>query len=567
MEYRTMQTTTSSATAGGSRLSTVRRLYVYLVAFVSLTASLGALTSLIDVLARSWLDSSQGPGVGDDYYVRTIASSAGFLLVAVPLFLIHWWLAQRQSKDADEINSPLRKLFLYAAAAMSLGYLLVTTYMLIEGLAQVVLGAPLTFTSLETDWLSWVLVGALNAALVSYWAHVLRADGDFGAEQRGPAIVRQLYLAILGWIGLLVVLWGASSLLAWLLERLLAWGQPGEYGFAWYQALPSILGQFMVGGWLLHAVYAQWRELLRVRPGEGSAAVRRLYLYVIVFIGAVTTLTPTALVVRDLLLRLLGGGLDTGRLLDDLVTPLSLIPVGLAIWLTAWRIIQREADAYGESAQAATVRRLYFYLVAGVGLALTWVGAVQLLNALIDALLRSTPDALGAVWHQPLANGVSLLAVGAPVWALHWQAVQRVARSTEAAGRAERTALFRRIYLYGFALVSALFVLFELSQVIYNGLLWLLGEADRGLNAMSVASQLANATVAGLLWAVHLLAIRGDMQMERAHAGEEVAPAIAQPLTPEERRVALEQRIAALTTELEAARAELEGMLGEGVSG
>ena len=103
-----------------------------------------------------------------------------------------------------------------------------------------------------------------------------------------------------------------------------------------------------VGGWLLYAVYAQWRAVLRTRSAEGSAAVRRLYLYVAVFIGAVTTLTPTALVLRDLILRLLGGGLDSGSLLDDLVTPLSLIPVGLTIWLTVWRILQREADAYGE---------------------------------------------------------------------------------------------------------------------------------------------------------------------------------------------------------------------------
>jgi len=551
-----MQTSTPDAAPGGTRLTTVRRLYVYLVAYVSLAASLGSLVSLIDVMTRNWLERSQGVTAGDDFFVRSLASSAGFLLVAAPIFLIHWWLAQRQRDAADEINSPLRKLFLYGASGLSLLFVLAAFDQIMRTLLQIILGEPLSYTNLETDWLSWVLNALLNIALVNYWASVLRADGDFGAEQRGAAIVRQLYLAVLGWLGLAVVMWMTSDLIAWGLDRLIALNRAPDYGFAWYQTLPGAASSLLLGGWLLHSVYAQWRAIIHTRPGEGSAAVRRLYLYVAVFVGAVTTLTPAALVLRDLILRLLGNGIDTGSLLQDLVTPLSYVPVGLAVWLTIWRILQREADAFGESPQAATVRRLYFYLVAGVGLALTWVGAVQLLNALIDALLRSTPDALGAVWHQPLANGVSLLAVGAPVWALHWQAVQRVARSTDAAGRAERTALFRRIYLYGFALVSALFVLFELSQVIYNGLLWLLGEVDRGLNAMSVASQLANATVAGLLWAVHLLAIRGDMQMERAHAGEEVAPATAQPLTPEERRAALEQRIAALTAELEAARAE-----------
>ncbi len=552
-----MQTTTTDTAPGATRLTTVRRLYVYLVAYVSLAASLGSLVSLIDVMTRNWLERSQGVTVGDDFFVRSLASSAGFLLVAAPIFLIHWWLAQRQRHEADEINSPLRKLFLYGASGLSLLFVLAAFDQIIRTLLQLILGEPLSYTNLETDWLSWVLNALLNIVLVNYWASVLRADGDFGAEQRGAAIVRQLYLAVLGWLGLAVVMWMTSDLIAWGLDRLIALNQAPDYGFTWYQTLPGVGSSLLLGGWLLHSVYAQWRAIIRSRPGEGSAAVRRLYLYVAVFVGAITTLTPAALVLRDLILRLLGDGIDTGSLLQDLVTPLSYIPVGLAVWLTVWRILQREADAYGESPQAATVRRLYFYLVAGVGLALTWVGAVQLLNALIDALLRSTPDAIGAIWHQPLANGVSLLAVGAPVWAFHWQAVQRVARSTDAAGHAERTALFRRIYLYGFALVSALFVLFELSQVIYNGLLWLLGEADSGLNALSVANQLANATVAGLLWAVHLLAIRGDMQMERANAGVEVAPAVAQPLPPEERRAALEQRIAALTAELDAARAEL----------
>lgn len=551
-----MQTTSPVATSGGSRLTTVRRLYVYLVAFVSLAASLGALISLIEVLARSWLDASQGQTIGDEFYVRTIASSAGFLLVAVPLFLIHWYLGQRQNEDEDERNSPLRKLFLYAASAMSLAYMLGAVYLLIEGLGQVALGAPPTFTDLDSEWLAWLLVAVLNGGLVSYWAHVLRADGDFGAERRGPAIVRQLYLAVLGLAGLFAVMWGGSSLIAWVLERLIALSRTGEYGFAWYQTLPSTLGQLLIGGWLLYSVHRQWQEIIHRRVGEGNAAVRRLYLYVIVFAGAVMTLTPTALVLRDLMLRLLGSGIDVGSLLDDLVWPLSLIPVGLAVWLTVWRIVHREAVAYGESPQASTVRRLYYYLVSAVGLVLVWVGAVQLLNALIDALLRPSSDVFRNIWHDPLATGVSLLVVAAPVWALHWRAVQRVARSADSAGASERSSLIRRIFLYGFALASALFVLFELSQVVYRLLLWVLGDTAGALSTLSLADELANAAVAAVLWTLQLLAIRGDMKMDKEIAVT-AAPAAVLEVTPEERRSALEQRIAQLSAELAAAQAEL----------
>ena len=52
------------------------------------------------------------------------------------------------------------------------------------------------------------------------------------------------------------------------------------------------------------------------------------------------------------------------------IVPISFVPVGLAVWLWHWRVLSSEANAYGESEQGATVRRVYYYLMAAVGLAL-----------------------------------------------------------------------------------------------------------------------------------------------------------------------------------------------------
>jgi hypothetical protein len=103
-------------------------------------------------------------------------------------------------------------------------------------------------------------------------------------------------------------------------------------------------------------------------------------------------------------------------------TTLGQLPVGIVVWLVHWNVLRREANAFGESREGATVRRIYFYLMAATGLALLWVGAVELLHALIDTWLDA--GAVGGIWHEPLANGLALIAVGAPIWALHWRSVQ-----------------------------------------------------------------------------------------------------------------------------------------------
>ena len=37
------------------------------------------------------------------------------------------------------------------------------------------------------------------------------------------------------------------------------------------------------------------------------------------------------------------------QLLDKLVTPISFVPLGLAIWLWHWNVLRGEANAFGES--------------------------------------------------------------------------------------------------------------------------------------------------------------------------------------------------------------------------
>ncbi len=531
-----------------SRLAAVRRFYVYLVAFVSQVAMLYGVNSLTDIISRAWL---QHDGLLQESFLRTAtASSIGVLIVATPIFLIHWWLGQRFRSDPAERSSVLRKLFLYGSTAAALTVLLSNAYRLIREISWLALGAPVTVTELlPAGWLHWSWMAAVGVALVAYWHNVLLGDGDFGDEAPAARFVRQLFLAIAALVGLGIAVWGARTLLQIGLQVTVD-QVLGALDLNWWRLpLGGAWSQVLVGLWLLHAVWRQWQDVVAIDGAEGRAVLRRIYLYIGVLAGAIATLMPAALLLREGLLMLFGtGGGSTAELLDRMMGPISFIPVGAVVWWWYWRTLRRETDAYGDSNQSATVRRIYAYLVAAIGLALLWVGAVELLHALIDAAL------VGGIWREPLANGIALLAVGAPIWAIFWRRVQAIAERNDAAGAGERDSWPRKLYLYGVALVGALVLLFTLAQVIYRVLLTLMGEPTMALSSNELAHRLADSTVAAVLWAVHLLAIRADGRFERLPDAELVQAA---PATPAERRAALEAHIAWLEAELEGARSEL----------
>lgn len=552
-----MTATMERAERTSERLAPVRRTYIYIVAFVSLMVALVGMSSLVDTLTKLWLDEPGG-GFGAFSFRRGVASSAGMLVVATPIFLLHWSLAQKRYTEIDERNSVLRKLFLYAASTVSMIWMLVLAYMLIDEIAGLAFGITLEDSHLwPSQWLSWLIMMATNGALVAYWGHILRTDGDYGAETRPGRIVRQLFLLFFSLAGLVLMIWGGATGLQVILRLLLPVTAEVAVWNWWQSELAASLAQVLVGAWLAFTTRAQWREVVTGHPTEGQAAVRRLYLYTGVVIGAITTLTPAALLLRELLLMVFGDSTGSmGMLLNKFITPASFVPIGLVVWLWHWSVLRREANAYGESHEGATVRRIYYYLMAATGLALLWVGCVELLHALLDSVL--TPSVSGLdVWHEPLANGLSLLAVGAPIWAVHWRSVQHVARQVNEEGSAERGAVIRKIYLYGVALIGALILLFQLAQVIYRLLLVMMGDPNASLFSTETAHQLADVLIAGVFWAVHLLAIRGDGRTDRLMpAAARIVPA-EQAVIVEDRRQALQRRQQELETELEKVRQEL----------
>src|SRR5688572_969724 len=85
-------------------MKSIRRLYFYLVAFISIEVVVWGLIGLL----RSVVDDTVSGGAD------ALAQALALILVGVPIFLIHWLWAQRASaRDSEEKSATLRAVFLY----------------------------------------------------------------------------------------------------------------------------------------------------------------------------------------------------------------------------------------------------------------------------------------------------------------------------------------------------------------------------------------------------------------------------------------------------------------------
>lgn len=549
----TVQESMTARTATGGARIFVRRLYFYGMTLISLIVGLVAVDNLLLTLDRVWLDRATVEGI--ESFVRdSIAAAGGALLVATPIFLVHWRVVQGW-READERRSALRKLALYVASGVGVGYAIFLGFQLLRGIALLAFGASITQSGIwPSGWLRLAVMVVIGLALRGYFQSVLRADGDRGDEDDWAGTWRRLYMSLAGAAGLFLVIWGGASLLGSLLRAALEPFVPAVNAGWWLLQSGDALAQLLIGTLLLRLNWLDWSAITQAHPQEAQTALRRFYLYAAVVGGALAALIPATRLLTDLLL-IAFGQLDASDPLvaEAVIRLLSYTPIGLAVWVWHARFLHREAETYGESSQGATVRRIYTYTVAAVGLALFWSGVLNVMQVLLDWGFGRIDGTVGGLWVQPLASGLSLLAVGAPIWANRWNLAQRAARRTDAEGQSERASGPRKVYLYGVALVGALVILFFLAQVVYRILLALLGDPNVRLFDMSAVGDLAQSGLAAVFWVIHVFALRGDAQL-----GTE-APAASAPSEPE-RRSRLEARIAALERELAELRRELAAL-------
>ena len=461
-------------------MTAIRRIYVYLLAFAGLWMLAGGAANLGRVVLELLASAAATANTG---YVREEVSRWGAAaLVGLPVWLLHWWWAQRAAQgDPSEVVSALRRLYLYAVLAVAV---LAGASALHEAMQAALETRP---PSASLPPLATATVALL--VWVYHWP-VARQVAEHGGT------LRRWYVYGSAFVGYLLLLNGARLIIERSWE--LAVGSSASSGAPMGLLAGGIADALVgLGVWLLH-----WVVLRPVHPGEERATLRSVYLFLTLAVAVAGTLGGLSEALYYALGRALGierpGGVG-GSLLQAAAGPVSIVVVHGCAWLYTRAALRQHAL---ETPRQAGVRRLYTYLVALISLLMLVVGVAGLLWVVADAL-TSAPGTAGADWWRDrVAAFVTLTVVGLPVWLLHW-------RPTAATTSDELTAFSRRLYVYLTLIAASLTLLGSAALAAYRLLTLVLGARPEPSLSSELAHDLANALVAGVVIGYHWQALRG----------------------------------------------------------
>lgn len=472
----------------------IRRLYIFLVAAISLWAVASAVTALLQNVIPP----------GSFVPVTTTALLIAVIVIAMPFYLAHWLWAQRLARDPLERGSLIRRVYLYAMLAIFLGWFISNAYELVAGTLRLLLGLGSPFglygvvapTPLES--VSNAVVGILVAAGVwVYHEFIVRQDDRVLTDTQDLAVVRRVYIYFFAGVGLLMAGWGISQTLRLVLNQI------GAFGGLDRQALVTEIARLAVGlpVWI---IFWRWgQRLYRRQEAERESVVRKLYLYVVIFLSASITVGLTTVLFAGVLRTWMG--LPSS---GDLRDPLSIILIAGAIWAFHWFVLRQETASVQENERQAGLRRLYWYLVAAIGLGAFLIGLGGVVSVLISVVFGG--DFFGAGLKEQLAWCTAALVAGLPVWLIPWRKAQTLAVQDNPQGEQERRSIIRKGYLYLFLLIASLTILGCAIYILWRFLSVMLGERIDGNLLTELAYPFAFGLIGAGVWVVHGLALRGD---------------------------------------------------------
>ena len=444
-------------------MKSIRRLYFYLVAFISIEIVLWGLVGLL----RSIVDDTVSGGA--DALARALA----LILVGVPIFLIHWLWAQRASaRDEEEKTASLRAAFLY-------GILLATLIPVVQNLLAFIDRSLVQAAGLEVDRafrpfseqsLADNLIAIfMNGIVAAYFWNVLRHEWASITDSENFSEVRRLYRYIWMLYGLLMTVYGAQQILRYLFYV------PGD-------VLGELGREVVLNGFALLLVGTpvwiySWRVIQDslADPAEMGSSLRLGILYIIALGGVITIITTAWTIVNTIVLLVLGQDMNFRDFMQKIGGPISIgIPLG-AVWAYYGYWLNRHIQAVGDVVSRAAMKRLYNYILAFIGLVVSFIGVTTLLMFIIDALMGSG-IVLSDSLRENLASSISSILVGLPLWLMMWRPMQAEAFTEGDLGEHARRSVIRKFYLYLVLFASviggmatAVGLVYQLIRVVLNG--------------------------------------------------------------------------------------------------
>jgi hypothetical protein len=433
------------------------------VAFVSLEVVAWAIIGL----GRSAFSGGTIGGGTDQ-----LASALAFILVGLPIFLIHWGIAQREAaKDPEERFSGMRALFLYGTW-LSLFVPVVQNVIVIlqRALALLLKSNPNNIAIGADQTWSDNLVGiVVNAVLAVYFYTIIRANWKGTLKGSWFSLIRRIARYLVMLYGFVMVFAGVQQLLSYLFEL------AGAVGGGGAEILVNGISFTLMGVlvWVL-----TWRLIQRSLEdtAEGESLLRMGVLYVLTFLAVVVTLVSGGYVLDEILRAAFAGMTFNEDFINTIGGPLSVMVPALISWIFYNRVLKQGIESTPEVQQRAGMHRLYAYVLSLMGLGAAFVGTYTLILFLFDLLIPPSALILQRNLYQNLADSLATILVGLPVWVWAWQQMIVEAAQPGETGDHARRSVIRKGYLYIILFVGVMGIMGTTGMLLYNLIKLALGD-------------------------------------------------------------------------------------------
>lgn len=423
-------------------MKSIRRLYFYLVVFISIEVVLWGLVGLLRSIAE---DTISG---GAD----ALAQALALILVGVPIFLIHWlWVQRASARDDEERTATLRAVFFYAILLATLipvvqNLLSFIDRALIQG-AGLELGRAFSAFR-EQSFADNLIAIVMNGIVAAYFWNILRGEWATLPDKDNFIEIRRFYRYIWMLYGLLMTVFGVQQVLRFLFYQ--PGGVLGELG---REVAVNGVALLLVGT----PIWAySWRTIQESLsdPTETGSTLRLGILYLLSLGGVITVISAAWRVTTTVLHALLGQETSFGQFVQEIGGPLSIgVPLGF-VWAYYGYWLNRQIEAMGDRVRQASLRRLYYYILAFFGLVVSFIGVTTLLSAIINMMTGGMEG--NFTMRDYLARALSSLIIGLPLWLRTWQPMQSAALAQGEMGDHARRSIIRKAYLYLALFVSVI---------------------------------------------------------------------------------------------------------------
>lgn len=499
-------------------MQTVKRLYLYLMSGITLGVLAVGLRTVLVVLFDA-IGLGRGAFIGGDPNAdrQQLSLAAALIGVGLPVWAIHWWLAERGLRPGTthaeaERGSAVRALYLTLTLAVLLAIGAATGVELLRGLFQGILGGdPSEFPVPDA-------AGSLATLLVigiawGYHVSIRRRDMRAGRLSGAAAWLPRVYLYGAALAGLLALLQSVGDLVAVISFR-----------------AASSLSAIVVSGaiWLGHWWYAGrlvrdagWRG-----DSERPARLRVAYFVGVILFAALSVLRLSAEALTAVMVPLFGASSAFGESVTgpDMAREVGVSLVSAVPWAIAWwfhrAALRNEATNSGDPQRVASAVRLDLHAAALVGLGFGGVGLGWLLGLAVDVLFGGNRAVGDGFWRSELTTFVPLALIGSGVWVWRWWRIQ-ARHAAEPAAEASSTV--RRSYLLIILAASVIASLSGAALVLYRLFGAILGANLGGNTASELSTPIGVLVVAGAVALYHGQVLRRDLALRAAEIPPEEA--------------------------------------------